>query len=389
MVEILLIKVSISFYDEGETFAAVFCCILWSIVCFVYLISGLKTLFNDNNLLKEYVNSSNITMKELEDEYKTAKKIGSIYIGKRHIFSNDSLGVVVVPINSITKLEIVNLGANPAKLRNGYYYLYIYSNISDKKRIVIKLGTSTLAHKTGKLNIRRMTNLVRVISDLHNSGREIILVSSGAVGLGAGKLGLPEKPKDTRMKQAVAAIGQCELMHIYDDMFEKYSVTVAQILLTKTIIENPDHSKNFENTIETLVSMGVIPIVNENDTIAIDELELEIGENDSLSAIVASLSKADLLLILSDIDGLYDDDPRRNPDAKPIYVVEEITPEIERVAGGAGSSLGTGGMSTKIHAAKIAGEAGIDMVIMNGKNPEILYELFEDKEIGTIFKANK
>ncbi len=262
-------------------------------------------------------------------------------------------------------------------------------NISEKKRIVIKLGTSTLAHKTGKLNIRRMTNLVRVISDLHNSGREIILVSSGAVGLGAGKLGLPEKPKDTRMKQAVAAIGQCELMHIYDDMFEKYSVTVAQILLTKTIIENPDHSKNFENTIETLVSMGVIPIVNENDTIAIDELELEIGENDSLSAIVASLSKADLLLILSDIDGLYDDDPRRNPDAKPIYVVEEITPEIERVAGGAGSSLGTGGMSTKIHAAKIAGEAGIDMVIMNGKNPEILYELFEDKEIGTIFKANK
>ncbi len=262
-------------------------------------------------------------------------------------------------------------------------------NISEKKRIVIKLGTSTLAHKTGKLNIRRMTNLVRVISDLHNSGREIILVSSGAVGLGAGKLGLPEKPKDTRMKQAVAAIGQCELMHIYDDMFEKYSVTVAQILLTKTIIENPDHSKNFENTIETLVSMGVIPIVNENDTIAIDELELEIGENDSLSAVVASLSKADLLLILSDIDGLYDDDPRKNPDAKPIYVVEEITPEIERVAGGAGSSLGTGGMSTKINAAKIAGEAGIDMVIMNGKNPEILYDLFENKEIGTIFKANK
>ncbi len=261
-------------------------------------------------------------------------------------------------------------------------------NISDKKRIVIKLGTSTLAHRTGKLNIRRMTNLVRVISDLHNSGREIILVSSGAVGLGAGKLGLPEKPKDTRMKQAVAAIGQCELMHIYDDMFEKYSVTVAQILLTKTIIENPDHSRNFENTIETLVTMGVIPIVNENDTIAIDELELEIGENDSLSAIVASLSRADLLLILSDIDGLYDDDPRKNPDAKPIHVVDRITPEIEQAAGGAGSSLGTGGMSTKINAAKIACEAGIDMVIMNGKNPELLYELFEDKDIGTIFKAN-
>ena len=262
-------------------------------------------------------------------------------------------------------------------------------NISDKKRIVIKLGTSTLAHKTGKLNIRRMTNLVRVISDLHNSGREIIMVSSGAVGLGAGKLGLPEKPKDTKMKQAVAAIGQCELMHVYDDMFAKYSVTVGQILLTKTIINNPSHCENFKNTVESLVQMGVIPIVNENDTIAIDELELEIGENDSLSALVADLSGADLLLILSDIDGLYDDDPRPNPDAKPIYVVDEVTPEIEKVAGGAGTSLGTGGMSTKINAAKIATEAGIDMVIMNGRDPEKLYDLFEDKEIGTIFLGKK
>ncbi|WP_164169302.1 glutamate 5-kinase [Ruminococcus flavefaciens] len=260
-------------------------------------------------------------------------------------------------------------------------------NISDKKRIVIKLGTSTLAHKTGKLNIRRMTNLVRVISDLHNSGREIIMVSSGAVGLGAGKLGLPEKPKDTKTKQAVAAIGQCELMHVYDDMFAKYSVTVAQILLTKTIINNPSHCENFMNTVEKLVNMDVIPIVNENDTIAIDELELEIGENDSLSALVAELSRADLLLILSDIDALYDDDPRSNPDAKPIPLVEEITPEIEAMAGGAGSSLGTGGMSTKITAAKIATNAGIDMVIMNGRDPEKLYDLFEDKEIGTLFKA--
>ncbi len=258
-------------------------------------------------------------------------------------------------------------------------------NISEKKRIVIKLGTSTLAHKTGKLNIRRMTNLVRVISDLHNSGREIIMVSSGAVGLGAGKLGLPEKPKDTKMKQAVAAIGQCELMHVYDDMFAKYSVTVGQILLTKTIINNPSHCENFKNTVETLVQMGVIPIVNENDTIAIDELELEIGENDSLSALVAELSGADLLLILSDIDGLYDDDPRSNPDAKPVYIVDKVTPEIEAMAGGAGTSLGTGGMSTKINAAKIATEAGIDMVIMNGKDPELLYDLFEDKDIGTIF----
>lgn len=260
-------------------------------------------------------------------------------------------------------------------------------NISEKKRIVIKLGTSTLAHKTGKLNIRRMTNLVRVISDLHNSGREIIMVSSGAIGLGTGKIGLPEKPKDTKTKQAVAAIGQCELMHVYDDMFEKYSVTVAQILLTKTIINNENHCENFKNTVETLVGMGVIPIVNENDTIAVDELELEIGENDSLSALVAELSGADLLLILSDIDGLYTSDPRSNPNAEPISVVEHITPEIESAAGGAGSSLGTGGMSTKINAAKIAVQAGIDMVIMNGKDPEKLYDLFEDKEIGTIFKA--
>lgn len=259
--------------------------------------------------------------------------------------------------------------------------------ISDKKRIVIKLGTSTLAHGTGKLNIRRMTNLVRVISDLHNSGKEIIMVSSGAVGLGSGKLGLSAKPKETKLKQAVAAVGQCELMHVYDDMFEKYSVTVAQILLTKTIINNASHCENFKNTVETLVSMGVIPIVNENDSISIDELELEIGENDSLSALVASLSGADLLLILSDIDCLYTDDPRTNPDAKPISVVEKITPEIEHGAGGAGSGLGTGGMSTKINAAKIASEAGIDMVIMNGKNPELLYDLFENKEIGTIFLA--
>ncbi|MDE6036472.1 MAG: glutamate 5-kinase [Ruminococcus sp.] len=260
-------------------------------------------------------------------------------------------------------------------------------NISAKKRVVIKLGTSTLAHKTGKLNIRRMNNLVRVISDLHNSGREIIIVSSGAVGLGAGKLGLSGRPKDTRMKQAVASVGQCELMHIYDDMFEKYSVTVGQILLTKTIISNPNHCNNFRNTVETLISMGVIPIVNENDTIAIDELELEIGENDSLSALVAKLAEADLLLILSDIDSLYDDDPRTNPNAKPITYVEKITPEIEKVAGGAGTSLGTGGMSTKINAGKIASEAGIDMVIMNGKNPDLLYDLFEDKELGTFFKA--
>lgn len=260
-------------------------------------------------------------------------------------------------------------------------------NISEKKRIVVKLGTSTLTHKTGRLNIRRMESLVKVLADLQNSGKEIVIVSSGAVGLGVGKLGLREKPTDTPTKQACAAVGQCELMHLYDDQFDKYGIPVAQILLTKTIIEN-ERLKNVENTFEKLISMGVVPVVNENDTVAIDELELEIGENDSLSAIVAKIAKADLLVILSDIDGLYDSDPHKNPEAHLIPVVTEIDEHIEDVAGGAGSALGTGGMRTKINAAKIANEAGIDMIIMNGDSPDKLYELFENNQTGTIFIAH-
>ncbi len=182
-------------------------------------------------------------------------------------------------------------------------------DVSKKKRIVLKLGTSTLTHKTGKLNIRRMTNLVRILSDLHNEGRELLLVSSGAVGMGVGKLNLSERPKDTPSKQAAAAVGQCELMHIYDDMFAKYNVTVAQILLTRATLTN-ERLPHVQNTIGRLLEMGVIPIVNENDTVAIDELELEIGENDSLSATVAAAVGADLLVILSDINGLYSADPR-------------------------------------------------------------------------------
>lgn len=262
------------------------------------------------------------------------------------------------------------------------------SNISDKKRIVIKLGTSTLAHKTGKLNIRRMTNLVRVMADLHNSGKEIIIVSSGAIGLGTGKLGLKQRPSDTPSKQAAAAVGQCELMYMYDNLFDEYGITVAQILLTKTIIEN-ERRKNVENTFERLLSMGVIPVVNENDTVAIDELELEIGENDSLSAIVAKISKADLLIILSDIDGLYDHDPHTSDEAKLIKEVGCIDSYIENIAGGAGTSLGTGGMITKINAAKIATQAGIDMIIMNGNNPDHLYDLFDNKQYGTLFRSQK
>lgn len=260
------------------------------------------------------------------------------------------------------------------------------SSISDKKRIVIKLGTSTLAHKTGRINLRRMTNLVRVIADLHNAGRDIIIVSSGAIGLGVGKLGLKERPTDTPSKQACAAVGQCELMYMYDDLFDNYGITVAQILLTKTIIET-ERIKNVQNTFQRLLDANVIPIVNENDTVAIDELELEIGENDSLSAIVATLCDADLLIILSDIDGLYSSDPHKSNDARLIPVVTQISSYIENIAGGAGSSLGTGGMATKINAAKIATEAGIDMVIMNGNDPDKLYDLFENKPVGTLFLA--
>lgn len=260
-------------------------------------------------------------------------------------------------------------------------------DFSNKKRIVVKVGTSTLTHKTGRLNIRRVEKLVKTLADLQNSGKEIILVSSGAIGLGMSKLGLVSRPTDTPSKQACAAVGQCELMYMYDKLFSEYSLTVAQILLTKYVLLE-DRRKNVENAVGRLISQGVIPIVNENDTVAIDELELEIGENDSLSAIVAKCAKADLLIILSDIDGLYDSDPHKNPEAKFIPVVTEITENIENVAGGAGSSLGTGGMATKINAAKIANEAGIDMIIMNGNNPDKIYDLFDNNEAGTIFLAH-
>lgn len=258
----------------------------------------------------------------------------------------------------------------------------------ESKRIVIKVGTSTLAHKTGKLNIRKVERLVKTISDLQNAGNKILLVSSGAIGLGMGKIGLKQKPTDTPMKQACAAVGQCELMYMYDKLFSEYSLTVAQLLLTKYVLES-DTRKNVENAIESLLSCDVIPIINENDTVAIEELELEIGENDSLSAIIACVAKADLLVILSDIDGLYDSDPHKNKDAKLVESVEEIDEKIEKFATGSVSGLGTGGMSTKINAAKIVNESGIDMIIMNGSKPENLYSLIDDKKIGTIFKAKR
>lgn len=260
------------------------------------------------------------------------------------------------------------------------------SSISDKKRIVIKLGSSTLTHKTGRLNLRKMDNLIKVIADLHNSGKEIIMVSSGSIALGVGKLGFKERPTDTPSKQACASVGQCELMYMYDKLFDNYGITVSQILLTKATIEN-ERQKNVENTFKRLLELNVIPIVNENDTVAIDELELEIGENDSLSALVAKFCGADLLVILSDIDGLYSSDPHKSDNARLIPVVTEISAYIENIAGGAGSSLGTGGMATKINAGKIATENGIDMVIMNGDNPNNLYDLFDNKPVGTLFLA--
>jgi glutamate 5-kinase len=260
------------------------------------------------------------------------------------------------------------------------------SYLKEKKRIVVKLGTSTLTHRTGRLNIRRVEGLVRNLADLQNAGHEIILVSSGAIGLGMAKLGIMERPKDTPSKQCCAAVGQCELMYLYDNLFSNYSINVAQMLLTKYVLLE-DRRKNVQNALEKIIQHGVIPIVNENDTVAIDELELEVGENDSLAATVASIAKADLLIIMSDIDGLYDDDPRKNPNAKLIPVVEKITEEIRQLAGGAGTNLGTGGMITKINAAEIANSNGIDMVIMNGKNPDNLYWLFEEGKLGTLFKA--
>ena len=260
-------------------------------------------------------------------------------------------------------------------------------DMKDKKRIVVKVGTSTLTHGTGKLNIRRVEILVKTLADLQNAGHEIILVSSGAIGLGMSKLGLMQKPKDTPTKQACASIGQCELMYLYDDLFSNYGINVAQMLLTKYILLE-GRKENVENALARIIELGAIPIVNENDTVAIDELELEMGENDSLAANVAVLAKADLLIIMSDIEGLFDKDPHKYDDAELIPVVQSITDEIRALAGGAGSKLGTGGMATKIKAAEIARQGGIDLIIMNGRDPRRLYKIFENKPVGTLFKAN-
>lgn len=251
------------------------------------------------------------------------------------------------------------------------------------ERLVIKVGTSTLTYETGKINIRRMVKLCSVLADLHNSGREIVLVTSGAIGVGVGKLGLKERPKDIPGRQAAATVGQCELMFMYDKFFGENGVKTGQLLITKSDIENDKRRMNLENTFEKLFEYGAVPIVNENDSVATEEIVY--GDNDSLSAIVARLIHADKLIILSDIDGLFDENPTENPDARLIPVVEEITEEIEALCGGSGTNRGTGGMITKIHAAKITTEAGIPTVIMNGSDPQDIYKLIDGHFIGTLF----
>lgn len=254
-------------------------------------------------------------------------------------------------------------------------------------RIVVKVGTSTLAHAGGRLNIRRVELLCKVLSDLKNAGCQIVLVSSGAIGMGVGKLGLPGRPEDMPGKQAAAAVGQCELMYTYDKLFSEYNHTVAQILLTADDIQDSTRSRHVKDTLERLLDWNALPIINENDAVAIDEIGVHttIGENDTLSAIVAELVDADMLILLSDIDGLYTEDPRKNPEATLIPTVEAITPEILSLAGGTGTSMGSGGMATKLKAAGIAMSAGIDMIIANGEAPEALYALLEGRSIGTRF----
>ena len=260
------------------------------------------------------------------------------------------------------------------------------SKITQAKRVVVKVGTSTLTYENGKPNLRRIEALCRVLSDLQASGKEIILVSSGAIGVGMGKLGLRERPAETETKQALAAIGQCELMFIYDKLFGEYSQPVAQVLLTGDVVHNQHAMQNVGNTFRELINMGIVPVVNENDTVGVDELiGKNIGDNDTLSATVATLLDADLLVILTDIDGLYDKNPQKDPDAKRIPYIEGITEEVFALAGGAGSNRGTGGMYTKVRAAAIANEAGITCCVLSGVTPENLYKLFDGVQIGTIF----
>ncbi len=258
-------------------------------------------------------------------------------------------------------------------------------------RVVIKIGSSTLSHKSGRINIKLVEELCKIISDVKNAGHEIILVSSGAVAMGVGKLNLDERPKDMASKQAVAAVGQSELMHVYDKLFSQYHHVIGQVLITDDDLSDKQRSKNFDNTLNRLLELKVLPIINENDTVATAELENReggnaIGDNDTLSVIVAVHTKADMLILLSDIDGLYTADPNKDKNATLIERITEITPEILGLAGTSAGTQGTGGMITKIRAAKVALENNIEMIIANGKDPHNIYDIIDGKSVGTRFK---
>ena len=254
-------------------------------------------------------------------------------------------------------------------------------------RIVVKVGTSTLAHSTGHLNIRRVEQLCKVMSDIKNAGHELILVSSGAIGMGVGKLNLPGRPADMPTKQAAAAVGQCELMYTYDKLFSEYHHTVAQLLITGEDTQSEKRHLNFTNTLNRLLELGALPIINENDTVATDEIV--IGDNDTLAAIVAQSVSADLLILLSDIDGLYTADPHKDPNAKLLTQVTAIDDNIKKLAGVSSTTQGTGGMVTKLHAAEICLGCGCDMVIANGRNPDNLYDILDGKPVGTRFTEER
>ena len=259
--------------------------------------------------------------------------------------------------------------------------------IKNANRVIVKIGSSTLTHQTGLINLRRLERFVHVLADLKNSGKEIVVVSSGAVSAGSAKVGLGHQPTTTEEKQAMAAVGQSELMRMYSELFASYGHTVAQVLITKDVVDDETLRHNACNTFRTLLRMNCIPIVNENDSISIEGVNF--GGNDTLSAYVAILCDADILINMSDVDGLYSADPRKCSDAKKISVVDNLTDDILSMAGGIGTSRGTGGMATKLRAASMVCAADIPMLIVNGEHPDILYDIFDGKELGTYFRWGK
>ncbi len=297
------------------------------------------------------------------------------------------IGSIIKVITSVTLIIIQNCRVEKGVSVNFLKKVLIFmSMLQNSRRIVVKVGTSTLTHSTGALNLRRIGALVRVLSDFKNAGKQIVLVSSGAVSAGVAKVGTA-RPVTIEGKQAMAAIGQSELMRLYDQLFSLYGHTVAQVLLTRDVMDNPTRRALAGNTFETLLEMGCVPIVNENDPVSTDELT-KFGGNDILSAHVSRVCTADVLINLSDVDGLYDRDPRKDAGARLIGRVDDLS-EVRSLAGGAGTERGTGGMEAKLHAAALAIEAGIPMFILNGHDPDILYRLLDGEHVGTYFSVSR